>query len=522
MINTNILIIDDEEIVRDGVRDILIPEKIESSGLEEASSFLFDDVIKTRPISIKSGTLPEFKLDEANNGKTGLEKVKQALAKDNPYAVIFLDMRMPGWDGLKTAQEIRLIDPKVQLYFITAFSDKSIEQIINEVGGDVGYLNKPFSPDEITQIAVKGIHDWSRLSILEKLLNNIAHIGLGSSQLNTLLVNIFHQITDYIGTEYALLCNYEDRKNIEEIASIGLMQYHIDLDQIIERINNTKIDAVDFYQGTLICPMEQYCIVAIPSEKNKFNQEKIYLLKLFVENAVNAIKNAKIRDKFVQNEKLSAVGQAIAFVMHDIRNPISQIQSLTDLLINGAFEQDEQNDLLKLISESSNNAMDIVEDVRDFVTRGTIIMEKVELNSLIQNIIDRLDQTFDMTNVEAILVAETTISTEVDEKKLKRVFTNIFYNAMQAFLKAKVSNPKLIISLSKFNNKISIKIQDNGPGIPSKIRTTLFEPFVTSGKIGGSGLGLAIVKQIIKDHNGSINVSSSDEGSSFNITLPLI
>ncbi|MEL6730833.1 MAG: response regulator, partial [Bacteroidota bacterium] len=148
MDNTRVLIVDDEEIVRDSIREILLPRQKNHEALNEAAMDLFDEISPV--IEEKTtGLHPNFSFDEANNGKAGLMKVKSALEAEKPYAVIFLDMRMPGWDGLKTCVEIRKIDPKAQIFFITAYTDRSIDEIIQLAGGDVGYLSKPFVHEEI-------------------------------------------------------------------------------------------------------------------------------------------------------------------------------------------------------------------------------------------------------------------------------------------------------------------------------------------------------------------------------------
>lgn len=221
MHNTRILIVDDEEIVRDSIREILVPRQKVDTGLEAAAFDLFDEV---EPVLKDKAQRyhPDFIFEEASNGQAGLAKVVHALETGNPFAVIFLDMRMPGWDGLKTCVEIRKVDPKAQIFFVTAFTDRSIEEIISLAGGDVGYLSKPFIHEEIIQLATKGVHDWSRLTNLERLLEIIGHINIGDAELNTLLVNILHQITDYIGAEYAAVGKLTEEGIFEEISRTGV------------------------------------------------------------------------------------------------------------------------------------------------------------------------------------------------------------------------------------------------------------------------------------------------------------
>lgn len=157
--NSRILVIDDEEIVRSSIREILCPRVNKNESLLEASNALFGNaaVVAARPENII-----HFHVDEAPSGELGYARVKEAVEAGRPYAVVFLDMRMPGWDGLHTAKRIREIDEKVELYFITAYSDYSIDEITSVAGMNVGYSLKPFSREEVRQMALKGVFEWNR------------------------------------------------------------------------------------------------------------------------------------------------------------------------------------------------------------------------------------------------------------------------------------------------------------------------------------------------------------------------
>src|SRR5258705_1344027 len=141
VINATVLVIDDEEMVRNDIEEILSPKKsnleIDSVGL--AASILFDTPMPVPAGAKRRGHVPNFKVQKASNGMEGLEMVKKAMAEGTPYAVIFLDMRMPGWDGMETAEQIRKIDTKAEIIFVTAFSDNSIDDIVARAGQNVGF-----------------------------------------------------------------------------------------------------------------------------------------------------------------------------------------------------------------------------------------------------------------------------------------------------------------------------------------------------------------------------------------------
>src|SRR5450432_1702312 len=101
--NTSVLVIDEEEMVRDNIEEILVPRKNASAKeIGIAASVLFDMPIQPL-LKKRTRSIPDFTVDKASNGMEGVELVKRSVAAGSPYAVIFLDMRMPGWDGVETA-----------------------------------------------------------------------------------------------------------------------------------------------------------------------------------------------------------------------------------------------------------------------------------------------------------------------------------------------------------------------------------------------------------------------------------
>ena len=108
--NTSVLVIDDEEMVRDNIEEILTPRKVsaESHSVDLAASILFDTVVQP-VVAPRTSNIPNFIVHKASNGMEGVDLVKKSVKNGKPYAVIFLDMRMPGWDGMETAEQIRTI-----------------------------------------------------------------------------------------------------------------------------------------------------------------------------------------------------------------------------------------------------------------------------------------------------------------------------------------------------------------------------------------------------------------------------
>src|SRR5579872_5777097 len=279
--NTAVLVIDDEEMVRDNIEEILVPRKTstESVNVNAAASILFD----AQPSSLltpRASNIPNFIVHKASNGMEGVELVKKSVLEGRPYAVIFLDMRMPGWDGMETAVEIRKYDSKAEIIFVTAFSDRSIDDIVARAGENVGYHCKPYASEEITQIATKAVTDYNKLRNLEALIEAISSISIEENQLNPLLSNILDQLATYVGTDMALLCRLHNNRVYEKLFSIGHIEEKIDLEELIALITSAKVADGEVLQSddVVLARLDHYTIFAVLKDHEKLQTEKLYLL----------------------------------------------------------------------------------------------------------------------------------------------------------------------------------------------------------------------------------------------------
>src|SRR5471030_569645 len=169
-VNRRILIVDDTATIHRDFEKILSPQSIEDDDLDSTERALFG--------STAAITLQSFLLDYAFQGLEALNMVENALANDLPYAMAFIDMRMPpGWDGLETIERLWQVDPKLQVALCTAYSDYSWEDIDErlELGDRLLILKKPFDAIEIRQMASALTAKWQmtedaalKMSLLEQ------------------------------------------------------------------------------------------------------------------------------------------------------------------------------------------------------------------------------------------------------------------------------------------------------------------------------------------------------------------
>lgn len=155
--NHRVLVIDDNPAIHEDFRKILAPPET-GEQLRAAEAAFFGE--STESISIKL----ELQLDSAEQGQVGLAKVKAALEENRPYAMAFVDMRMPpGWDGLKTIEELWKVEPDLQIVICSAYSDNTWSEICERVGrtDQLLILKKPFDSAEVCQLVLALTTKWS-------------------------------------------------------------------------------------------------------------------------------------------------------------------------------------------------------------------------------------------------------------------------------------------------------------------------------------------------------------------------
>jgi len=170
--NHRILIIDDDDDVRRSIFASLGGEPDDAVLAQGRSLF---DPSADPPESKRASDAASFDLGGAANGEAGVAAVRDALAVERPFSVVFTDMQMPGLGGAATARAILEIDPHVKVVIITAYSDQSPEQIVEQIGkSDIFYLCKPFHPAEIRQFARALCAQWRLEREREELVSRLA------------------------------------------------------------------------------------------------------------------------------------------------------------------------------------------------------------------------------------------------------------------------------------------------------------------------------------------------------------
>ena len=208
-----ILVIDDNRAIHEDFRKVLSATKPQPSPLAEAEAVLFDEKPETE-------VRPSFHLDSAYQGKEGLALVRQSIQDHQPYAVAFVDIRMPpGWDGVETTQKLWEVDPDLQIVICTAYSDYSWDELIRKVGNSdrLLILKKPFDTVEVLQLANALSEKWRLHRKVRRQMDDLEKtVTERTQQLQTTNEQLVAEIAEHELNKQRLQQAVEDLKIAQE------------------------------------------------------------------------------------------------------------------------------------------------------------------------------------------------------------------------------------------------------------------------------------------------------------------
>lgn len=293
-------------------------------------------------------------------------------------------------------------------------------------------------------------------------------------------------------------------------------------------------------------------------EQNTMLEQKVRIRTDELENALRTLQNTQ--SQLVNQEKMASLGQLTAGIAHEINNPINFVSSnITplkrdikdimeivefyrssgqreftentkkeakqledDLELDYVLEEVEQ--LLKGMEDGAKRTVEIVKGLRIFSRVDEQDVKKVDLHDGINSTIILLNSTIP-GKIRIIREFGELPLVECLAGKINQVFMNILNNAVQALSDNldNISDPKITVRTRPFVDYVVVEIEDNGPGMPEKVKQRIFEPFFTTKAVGkGTGLGLSIVYSIIENHKGTLEVVTEEgQGTTFIISLPI-
>jgi two-component system NtrC family sensor kinase len=239
------------------------------------------------------------------------------------------------------------------------------------------------------------------------------------------------------------------------------------------------------------------------------------------------ISNEKLlQQQLIQSEKLSAIGELISGIAHELNNPLTGVMGYSQLLQLRKDLDDRAKENLLKINNLALRCQKIVQNLLSFARKQKPERTLSDINEILEKTVELRSYELQVNNIEISRELDRNLpKTIADFHQLQQVFLNILTNAEQAMLESHGKGHLTIHTRTNDQNTgIIVEIRDDGPGIPESHLTRIFDPFFTTKEVGkGTGLGLSLSYGIIKEHGGNIYAKSRvGEGSTFVIELPII
>ncbi|MDA8134919.1 MAG: ATP-binding protein, partial [Desulfobacteraceae bacterium] len=548
-----ILVIDDNAAIHEDFRKILIKPHALDHRLLDMEATLFGAEIRTE----KRGF---FEIDSAFQGRDGLALVQKALSKGHPYALAFVDGRMPpGWDGIETIHHLWQECPDLQVVLCTAYADYSWQEICRVLGetDNLLILKKPFDDVEVLQIAHALARKWelnrevqSRIENLDGMVRQkteekdrigamleaaLAHspAGIIVSEAKEVSLRWANPAALNILGETLLFCpaKGEHGSGWRALRPDGIPYAPEDLPLFRAAIKGETIRNEQFIIRNAHGLEKWISSNAAPvRDADGFISAGILIFEDITE--LRKVQGEKIEalTAAAEAQKFALVGQIAGKMAHDFNNILGVIMGNSELaLMDCPHEKTKKT--LELILEQTLHGKNLTQNLVAFAKDHEPKQEFFDLNEKIELVIGLLKK-----DLEGIPVTRE-YSPDLpellaDPGMIEHAVVNLIQNSIHAV--SLVRQPEIIIRTHHQKGRIIMEIEDNGCGIPEEFLGEIFEPsfslkgsrdkkgFYKSG-IKGTGYGMSNVKKYVGRHKGAISVRSKlQKGTKVTITLPVM
>ncbi len=556
-----ILVIDDNPAIHDDIRKILRARETSSPALNDAKAILFGD----EPEQMQQD---DFEIDSAYQGEEGLHKVHAASEAGRPYALAFVDVRMPpGWDGVETITRIWKDHPDLQIVICTAYSDYSWEDVVRQIGrsSNMVVLKKPFDIIEVLQLAHALTEKWDLNRQVRDQLNNLDRlVGRRTAELEEANGRLKREMAERLQVEKALVVSEERfskafnanpiplaiqslrrgtitdaNKGFRDLAGYSLDEIAgrtpAELDLWVETEQSRDVSA-KLQAGASVRSLP--CRLRTQSGAVRevlFSIETIELkdetcLLMIVQDITEQL---LLEKQLRHSQKMEAVGQLAAGIAHDFNNMLTVIGGNISMIIEDLPRESPLLPQCEDVRAAAQHSATLVGQLLTFSRKQVVEIARISVGELLAPLSQMLPRVLGERIAVRVDVPAGLPPVAVDAGMIEQMLMNLAVNSRDAMpqggelvitAEAVDATPEMFRShrdahVSRF---LCLSVRDTGCGIPPAVLPRLFEPFFTTKPVGkGTGLGLATVYGIAKQHGGWIEVSSEvGKGSVFRAFIP--
>jgi len=559
-VNNHILIIDDNPAIHADFRKVLCPVDSQlADELDADEASLFGD-------SSGASRALKFQIDSAYQGQEGLEKVRAATLAGQPYAVAFVDVRMPpGWDGIETITHIWKEFPDLQVVICTAYSDYSWDEIAKAVGNTdhVLVLKKPFDNVEVMQMATALSKKWQLTQIANRQMADLdALVNQRTAELREANARLTGEVAERAAAQDALLISEErfskafhgcpvpmaiqrttgpgfldaNERFLEllggprEAVLMGNVDFWVD-DTTAGRINGELAahHAVRDLAASIRTASGETREVLVAAENLELGNSPYRLLIL-----QDITERARLETELRQAQKMEAVGRLAAGVAHDFNNILTVILGNTSLQLRNPRLDEKLSASLHQVVRAAERATALTRQLLAYSRKQMIQRRALALNGMIEQTVAMLRRLLGEHIAIDLQLGPDLPPVFADASNVDQVVMNLAINARDAMRDG--GRLTIVTSLKEIDEGtrglhpgvtarrfVCMSVKDTGHGMDASTLGRIFEPFFTTkGPELGTGLGLSTVWGLVQSQGGRIDVRSSPgKGTTFTIRVSL-
>lgn len=486
-----ILVIDDEQIMRDGCARILS---------KNGCSVL-----------------------TAENGSVGLAKLQES---PKEIDIILLDLMMPGMSGMEVLEKIQALDDTLLIIIITGYATvaSAVEAMKK---GAYDFIAKPFTPDQL-RIIVKRALERRMLQKEAEFLRSerersLRDVATEKSRVKTIINCMGDGILVCDRDSCIVLANPAASRMLS-IPESRLLGNYVSQSNLHSELSKTIEDSLK---------TEDSAYTSISQELSIGNSREIFLRAHTapVRNDLGEIMGSVtvLQDISYLKELDKMKSEFIAMVAHELRAPIATVEQQLTVIIGGMAGElnEKQQQMITRAKERTRSVLTLIKDLLDFskIEAGKMVQykEPLSLAEVIPRVVEVMKADAAGKNIRIEILPPLSSSIiQADQNSMEGILNNLISNA----IKYTPDGGRVTISLDDDDSFVKVSVTDTGIGIKGEDIPRIFDKFYRvkssdNRQIVGTGLGLSIVKSIVDAHMGTISVESTEgKGTTFSVLLP--
>jgi len=459
----------------------------------------------------------------AENGTKGLEEIKDQSEKID---VILLDLMMPGMSGMEVLDHVRAIDPNLLVIVITGYA--TVESAVEAMKkGAYDFIPKPFTPDQLRIVVRRALEKRTLQKEAEFLRKerekSLRDIATEKSKVKT-IINCMGDGVLVCDRDGCIVLSNPAASRMLKISESSLIGNFLPQCNLHPELAKTIQESLTTKDGSYTSISQE---LGIGELGEIFLRAHTAPVRNDLGETMGSVTVIQDISHLKELDKMKS--EFIAMVTHELRAPIAAVEQQLSVILNkmaGEVTQ-KQEQLLSRAKERTKGLLDLIRDLLDLskIEAGKMVQYKEPLNlqEVIQRVIDLMRAASENKKIDLQFSPSPQISLiHADRNSMEGIFTNLISNA----IKYTPEGGKVWITLGEEGGFVKASVSDTGIGIKKEDLPRIFDKFyrvrsTATRQIVGTGLGLSIVKSIVDAHLGSISVESEEGGGTiFTVLLP--